>query len=197
MLSPGPEGRVLDGAALLEARTHQVGRRGMDADLGGHGADDGDLVADLGRLGEIGSQLHVALGGDDQAGALGGAGLGIEGVDVRHASVELQEDHALGLAETRQAGVGRLHGSRRFGGLGDPGEEREDAQAERDFGALLDEAAAVLGMTEEISGMEDAHWTKRNSRVLARTQARSVRARPSASDWLAELSSLAVGLRER
>ena len=197
VLSPSPEGRVLDGAALLEAGAHEVGRRGMDADLGSHGADNGDPVADLGRLREIGSQLHVALSGDNRAGALGGARLRIEGVDVRHASVELQEDHALGLTETRQTGVRRLHGSRRFGGLGDPGEEREDAQAERDLGALLDEATTVLGITEEIGGMEDAHWTKRNSRVLARTQARSVRARPSASDLLAAVSSLAVGLRER
>ena len=103
----------------------------------------------------------------------------------------------LGLAEARQAGVRRLRGARRLGGLGDAGEEREDAQAERDLGALLDEAAAVLGVAEEIGGMEDAHWTKRNSRVLARTQPRSVRARPPWSDLVAEISSLSVGLRER
>ena len=65
VLRPGPEGRVLESAALFEAGAHQVGGRGMHADLGGHGADDGDPVADLGGLREIRSQLHVALGGDD------------------------------------------------------------------------------------------------------------------------------------
>ena len=169
----------------------------MYADLGGHGTDDGDLVADLGGLGQVRRQLHVALGGDDVAGTLARTGLGIEGIDMRHATVELQEDHVLGLAEAREAGVRRLDRALLLGGRGQSGEGRQDAQAEGDLGALLEEATAVLRVAEQVGGDGEVHRMKRNSRVLAKTQARSVTARPSASERVAAVSSVGVGRRER
>ena len=107
---------MLDATTLLETGPHKVGRGSMHADLGGHGTDDGDLIADLGGLGQVGRQLHVAFGRDDVAGPLARAGLGIEGVDMRHPAVELQEDHVLGLAEAREAGVRRLDRALLLGG---------------------------------------------------------------------------------
>jgi hypothetical protein len=41
---------VLDAATLFKARAHQVGSGGMDADLSGHIADNGDFVGDLSGL---------------------------------------------------------------------------------------------------------------------------------------------------
>jgi len=139
VLRPGAERRVLHTAALLEAGAHEVRRGGVHADLGGHGTDDGDLIADLGGLGQVRRQLHVTLGGDDVAGAFARTGLGIECVDMRHAAVELQEDHVLGLAEAREAGVRRLDRALLLGGRSQSGEGRQDAQAEGDLGALLKE----------------------------------------------------------
>ena len=197
VLRPGAERGVLHAAALLETGAHEVGRRGVHADLGGHGTDDGDLVADLGGLRQEGCQLHIALGGDDFAGPLARPGLGIEGVDVGHAPVELQEDHVLGLAEAREAGVRRFDRALLLGGRSQPREGRQDAQAEGDLGALLQEATAVLRVAEQVSGDGEVHRMKRNSRVLARTQARSVRARPPSSEALAAVSSVGVGRRAR
>jgi hypothetical protein len=41
----------------------------MDADLGGHRPDDGDLVSDLGRVFKVVGDLEISFGADCFAGA--------------------------------------------------------------------------------------------------------------------------------
>ena len=195
VLGPRPEGRVLERAALLEASAHEVGGGSMHADLGGHAADDGDLVGDLHGLGQEGRQLIPGLGRDGRGGPLVGAGLRVEGVDVRHAAGEFDEDDSLGLAEARQAGVrSRARSLRRLRELT---EERQDAQAKGDLGAAFDERTAGERIAELVGRNGEAHWMKRNSRVLARAHARSARLRPSDKPLPAAAISRALGRRDR
>jgi len=149
MLRPRAEHRMDDGAALFKAGAHEVLRVRMHADLGGHRADDGDLVGDLRDLGQILGQLIAGLGRDGTARAFRVAGLRVEGIDVAEAALELDEDDALGLAE---AGAAREQGN--LGGLLGGGEARrqgrEDGEAEGVAGAALDKSAALDGIAEKV-----------------------------------------------
>jgi hypothetical protein len=195
MLRPRTEGRVLEGTALLEARTHQVGGGRMHADLGGHVADDGDLIGDLRGLRQERGDLIACLGGDRRSRTFVGAGLRVEGVDVRHPTRQLDEDDPLGLAEARQAGVrGGPGGFRRRGQFA---EEREDAQSEGNLRAPFDERTTGERIAELVGRQEEAHWIKRNSRVLAKAHAKSARLSPSDRPLPAMVISRALGRRER
>jgi len=93
---------VLDRPALLVGRAHDILAGGVDAGLGTHRTDHGDLAGLFGELGQITAKLEVGLGLDRTLGTLGVAGLRIQRVDVRHAADHLEPDDALGLAEAGQ-----------------------------------------------------------------------------------------------
>ena len=100
VLSPCSEVGVLDGIALGKSRSHEVLCRAMHADFGRHAADDGNSIRNPGSLGQVLGNLEVGLGSDRITRPLGRPGLWIKGVNVAHASFDLQEDDALGLAES-------------------------------------------------------------------------------------------------
>ena len=94
----------------------------MDADLGGHITHDRDFVGDLSGLRQVLRHLEAGFRREVADRPLAATFLRVKGVDVRHATRELDEDHALGLAEARQAGVGRRPGGA-FGRLREVTEE--------------------------------------------------------------------------
>ena len=71
----------------------------MNADFGGHAANDGNLVRYLCSFRQVLRDLIIRFGANCFPGPLTRAGLGIKGINVAHASFDLQEDDSLGLAE--------------------------------------------------------------------------------------------------
>ena len=100
VLSPRPEIGMLNGIALGEGGSHEVLCRAMNADFGGHAANDGNLVRYLCSFGQVLRDLIIRFGANCFPGPLTRAGLGIKGINVAHASFYLQEDDSLGLAKS-------------------------------------------------------------------------------------------------
>ena len=89
VLSPRPEIGMLDGIALGEGGSHEVLCRAMNADFGGHAANDGNLVRYLCSFGQVLRDLIIRFGANCFSGPLTRAGLGIKGINVAHASFDL------------------------------------------------------------------------------------------------------------
>ena len=100
VLSPRPEVGMLDRIALGKGGSHEVLGRAVNSDFGGHAADDGNLVCHLCGFRQVLSDLIIRFGADCLARPLTRTGLGIEGINMAHASFDLQEDDSLGLAES-------------------------------------------------------------------------------------------------
>ncbi len=155
VLGPSAHVGVLDGAALLITGADEVLAGSMDSGLRGHGTDDGDLVTDLGEFRHGAAELKAALGCDGIGWAFSVAMLGVERVDVAHATDHLKEDAGLGLAETGAGGG--------IDGASSGGAQRgatENAEAEGRLGHLFSEATAVEG----INPMKKGFHERRNER---------------------------------
>ena len=104
MLCPSADVGMLDGAALLIAAADHVLSGCMHAGLGTQAADDADLVGLFGEIFHRAAKLEVGLRFDRCLRPLSRPVLGVECVDVRHATDHLQKDDVFGLAETWAGG---------------------------------------------------------------------------------------------
>ena len=100
VLSPRPEVGMLDRIALGEGGSHEVLSRAVNSDFCGHAANYGNFVCHLCGFGQVLGDLVIRFGADCLPRPLTRTSLGIEGIDVAHASFDLQEDDSLGLAES-------------------------------------------------------------------------------------------------
>ena len=103
VLGPGAKVGMLDGVAFGKAGAHEVLSRRMHANLGRHGADQGNLVGHLGGMRQVFSHLEVCRSFDGIGRSLGLALLGVEGVNVAHATLHIDKDDALSRTEACHA----------------------------------------------------------------------------------------------
>ena len=156
MLGPGTDVRVLDGAALLVAVANDVLAGRVNAGLRAHAADDGDFVRIFGEVLHDAAEFKAGLRADGLLRSLGGAFLGVQGVDVTHAAGHLEEDDVFGLAE---AGASRCRSG--FGGFfcreGSAAEAVQNGDAERGAGPAFAEGTAGNGI-ELVLNVHDGCW---------------------------------------
>jgi hypothetical protein len=138
----GAERRIDRAAAHGPAGVDEIrGERVLDAELVVHGAHGGDVLGEAGRLREVLGVTHTGHGGVDNVvigaghGRLGlgvAAFLGIEGVDLRHAAAEPDEDAVFGFA---------ARGGNDLGGTADAGQRRGGGER----GGLSKKSATIHG----------------------------------------------------